>query len=105
MVAKSYIRGNEILASENGEDWIFLDTGELVHETHKERTCGRCGKLPTPEGHDACLGTLPGVMNACCGHGNVEEAYIQFLDGFSVGGKDAKVIQRILKKQRRDDVL
>lgn len=41
--------------------------------------CGHCGLDATPEGHDGCLGTLPGdVMNACCGHGNNDSAYIQF---------------------------
>jgi len=30
--------------------------------------------MPTPEGHDACLGKLPGVGAACCGHG-VDDAY------------------------------
>ncbi len=43
--------------------------------------CAACGQLPTPEGHDACLGTLPGVWNACCGHGDPSEAYVQFRPG------------------------
>lgn len=60
--------------------------------------CGNCGKRRTDEGHDACLGTLIGVMNACCGHGNEDEAYIQFLDGECVRGKDAKIILNMLKK-------
>lgn len=40
--------------------------------------CAHCKKLPTPEGHDGCLGTLPEniIMNACCGHGDIEVAYI-----------------------------
>lgn len=97
MVAKSHIFGNEFIY--DGENWIFVDTGEPVDETYKGRTCGNCGKLPTTEGHDACLGTLPGVMNACCGHG-IDGAYIQFLDGFIVSGYDARIIQKILKKSR-----
>jgi len=40
--------------------------------------CGHCGRDATPEGHDGCVGTLIGVMNACCGHGNPEAAYVQF---------------------------
>ncbi len=99
MIVKSHERGHLITYSEDGEHWIFEDTGEPVHETYIGRSCGNCGKHPTVEGHDACLGTLPGVMNACCGHGNVEEAYIQFLDGFSVSGEDAITIQEILKKK------
>lgn len=43
--------------------------------------CAKCHRLPTAEGHDGCLGTLPGVWNACCGHGNPREAYVQFRPG------------------------
>ena len=97
---KSYLRGNEITMSENGEHWIFVDTGDPVSETHQTRTCGRCKELPTPEGHDDCLGTISGVMNACCGHGTVIEAYIQFSNGFTVRGKYAVAIQEIMKRKR-----
>lgn len=43
-------------------------------------SCTQCGLRRTAEGHDGCLGTLPGnVMNACCGHsGHAEGAYIQY---------------------------
>ncbi len=47
--------------------------------------CVKCGKLPTKEDHDACLGTLPGVIDACCGHG-VTEAYINFENGLTIRG-------------------
>lgn len=40
--------------------------------------CEHCGLEVTPEGHDGCIGTLEGVMNACCGHGKPEAAYVQF---------------------------
>ncbi len=44
--------------------------------------CHHCGLDKTPEGHDGCLGTLPGdVMNACCGHGVTAFAYIQYEPG------------------------
>ena len=64
----------------NGE-FFFSDSGEAVKDNWKERPCGHCGKHNTAEGHDGCLGTLPGVLNACCGHGNPAEAYIQFSNG------------------------
>lgn len=35
---------------------------------------------------DACLGLLPGVANACCGHGTRAESYIQFTNGVTVRG-------------------
>lgn len=40
--------------------------------------CEKCGNKPTIEGHDACIGTLPNIMNACCGHGGRNEPYVQF---------------------------
>jgi len=42
------------------------------------------------------LGELKGFMNACCGHGIAREAYIQFLDGFSIHGEDAVVYKLLL---------
>ena len=52
--------------------------------------CAKCGELPTIEGHDGCLGVLAGnVMNACCGHGNNDQAYIQYWDRERVSGNEA----------------
>ena len=88
----SHLRGRKI-----DNVWVYSDTGLPVAETHNLRSCGRCNKGRTIEGHDACLGTLKGIMNACCGHGIEKEASIQFLDGFSIHGKDAVTILNILK--------
>lgn len=60
--------------------------------------CKKCGELPTTEDHDYCLGTLPGVMNACCGHDDKRWAYVQFLDGVVISGESACVILEELKK-------
>lgn len=52
--------------------------------------CAKCNKGPTIEGHDGCLGTLPGnIMNACCGHGNDSQAYIQYFCGKRIAGDEA----------------
>jgi hypothetical protein len=63
------------------------------------RPCAKCKAYPTKEGHDACLGTLPFVWNACCGHGDPKKAYIQWyknrLPRFN--GYLAIVTQKILK--------
>lgn len=84
----------------------FLETGSVGEEQSKEDVlrgrvanspCSRCLKNPDENGHDACLGTLKGLMNACCGHGNDKSAYVQFLDGSCVRGKDAITIIKILK--------
>ena len=40
-----------------------------------ERPCVQCGQLAAPDGPDPCLGLLPDVKAACCGHG-VEEPYV-----------------------------
>jgi len=78
-------------------------------------TCAHCGKDPTPEGHDGCLGTLPHpVMNACCGHGDERMAYIQFFGSSGIGepdewgnnriaGKDAIKEQQRLRYQEQAD--
>lgn len=92
-----YLRGSKI-EKKDGE-WVFEDTGLKVSDTWESRPCGYCNKTNTKEGHDGCLGTLPGLMNACCGHGNIKECYIQFLDGTTIHGEDAFKIQEILKKQ------
>lgn len=61
--------------------------------------CIKCGLVPTPEGHDGCLETLNEaiVMNACCGHGDDEIAYIQYWDGKCIRGKEAIKLQCSLK--------
>jgi hypothetical protein len=95
-ITKSYLRGHEIELV-NGK-WIYSDTKELTTETWQSRTCGHCGLQQTKEGHDGCLGTLKGIMNACCGHGQIKESYVQFLDGSTIHGKNANVILNILKE-------
>lgn len=62
--------------------WFYTDTGEAVEGSH--RSCAVCGDPDTSEGHDPCLGSLPGVKNACCGHGG--EGYISFDNGVVVRG-------------------
>jgi len=66
--------------------------------------CHKCKLPPSPEGHDGCLGTLPGpVMNACCGHGNNKLAYIQYWGGARLGGHAAIFEQkRLLPKLEQD---
>ncbi|WP_226035789.1 hypothetical protein [Aquibacillus saliphilus] len=97
----SHLRGHpiEILHGE----WVFSDTKEPTALTHKDRDCGHCNLPATVEGHDGCLGTLKGVMNCCCGHGDVKETYVQFLDGSGIYGEDAVTILDILKRYKDDD--
>lgn len=78
----------------------YSDTGEPTATTAR-RPCGHCGLEDTPEGHDGCLGTLDEsiVMNACCGHGDAEHAYIQFWGGQCIRGDTAqKYIEELMNE-------
>ncbi len=79
-----YFRGYPVF--EKDSRWYYKDTGQLVGPNWKDRPCGHCGKPDTDDGHDGCLGELPGVNNACCGHGKHNEAYIQFKNGVTIRG-------------------
>jgi len=103
MTTKSKLRGHDIECI-NGE-WIYCDNKKPTAGNYQDRPCGFCGRHSTEDGHDDCLGTLPGVMNACCGHGDIRDVYVQFLDGFSVYRDDAIVIQNILKKYREQEMV
>lgn len=88
----SYLRGHKI-ENASGE-FVYSDT--KTPTINNERTCGYCGSDHTDDGHDGCLGELPGIMNACCGHGRIDEAYLQYLDGSIISGKQAiKEIEKL----------
>ena len=99
-MTKAKLRGHDIEYI-NGQ-WVYSDTAEPTITTHLNRPCGHCGKFSTADEHDACLGNLPGVMNACCGHGVTEQAYVQYMDGTSVHGEEAIDIQNRLRRKRQD---
>ena len=84
---KSQLRGHPIV-NINGE-WLYKDT--MTPTVGNERPCGHCGKPNTNKEHDGCLGTIPGVMNACCGHGNNREAYRQYFDNSIITGNVVSV--------------
>jgi len=67
MAATGYYRGHPIAFHERDGVWVYGDTGEPIK--NHPRPCPRCGMPPTPEGHDWCLGHIPGAVSACCGHG------------------------------------
>ena len=88
----SFLRGHDIIFSQG--EWLYKDT--LTPTAGNERPCGNCGGEYTEEGHDKCLGTLPGVMNACCGHGVKREAYVQIDSKNIVKGTEAlKLIEQL----------
>jgi len=67
-------RGHEIIEIED----TFFYKDDMTETAGNPRKCGHCEKADTIEGHDGCIGTLKGVINACCGHGSDKEAYVQF---------------------------
>lgn len=69
-MVKSHSRGWEIYY--DGDCWRYSDNNIPLDEI--VRPCKRCGKYPTKEGYDACLGKIQGVSSACCGHG-IESPY------------------------------
>lgn len=87
MSAHSHWRGFAVYFDTKIGEWRYIDNNTTVKD-HR-RPCGHCKKPETPEGHDACLGTLKGVMNACCGHGIPKDAYVQFLTGKTFRGESA----------------
>lgn len=90
---RSHWRGHPTLWEEKAKRWVFADTMEpTVGWGGKKRPCGKCGKLfeGSYNGEvDPCFGgKLPGVVNACCGHGVRREAYILFKNGPMIRGFD-----------------
>ena len=83
---RSRLNGVEVVF-ESGR-WVWADTHEAVGEGI--RPCPHCGKLPGPNGEDGCLGHLPGVMHACCGHG-IEDGYLIFENGLEIDFRLLKI--------------
>jgi len=82
----STLRGHRI--NWTGKEWVYADTGNAIHK-ESIRHCKKCGKVF--EGSyigdpDPCLCVLPGVSNACCGHGDRESSYIVFKGGIVLKG-------------------
>lgn len=55
----------------------------MTHQFDIGWECPHCHKRRGPDRHDPCLGQLPGVNYACCGHGGHgdTQGYISFTDG------------------------
>ena len=63
-MVESYSRGWRIYY--DGEYWRYFGNHQPLDNM---RPCAKCGRPPTTEGYDACLGFIEGVKSACCGHG------------------------------------
>lgn len=102
MAANGHLRGWPIYYHEGAEEWRFCDTDEPTVETWSKRPCGHCGLYGNSnDGEvDPCLGFLPGVTNACCGHGDPDMAYICFQGGLVLRGFDVDEFHR---RRRSED--
>ncbi len=105
---KSKYRGHDIFFID--DQWFYTDNNEPT--VGSKRPCGHCEKKITEEGHDVCIGVLPGVMNACCGHGIIVDAYVQFDKTKSISGRDAiayinknKVAKEILMSNDKNKIV
>lgn len=51
-----------------------------------KRPCRKCGATHRTEtGQDPCIADLPGVLHACCGHGE-GQGYVMFENGMVLRG-------------------
>lgn len=74
-----YFRGHKIYWDEALFGWRYADDHSLHPGWGGEiRPCAKCGAVFGMHEPDPCLGVLPGVDNACCGHGIRTEAYVRF---------------------------
>lgn len=99
MVAKGFFRGHPIVWLNNrwvyendhiklpiNNRWVYEDNHtELPINVGQIRPCKKCGALFPLNTCDPCLGRLPGVNAACCGHGVQSQAYIRFTNGVVIG--------------------
>jgi hypothetical protein len=80
--------------------WVFSDTLEPTETTHHSRPCGHCGFIRGEDDHDPCIKSLPYVLNACCGHGDQESAYVMLQDRECYYGEDALRLIEWLKQEK-----
>lgn len=84
MAARAFYRGHPLIVIHG--QWVYKDTHEKAPvEGGIPRPCKKCGKVGE-NGVDACLGILPGVRNACCGHGDPSKAFVQFTNNIVLRG-------------------
>lgn len=65
----AYRRGHLVVRYDSR--WRWADTGRYIRlgSNADDPACVLCGRLPTSEGYDPCVGHVPGAASVCCGHG------------------------------------
>ena len=81
MTVRSGLRGHYRTWDNALKRWAYEDScvDDLL-------LCKKCCETIDGSEPDICLGNLPGVDSACCGHGIREQAYIRFTNGLTVRG-------------------
>ena len=80
--------GHKCYKDENG-NWLWTEDNTPISI---KKACKKCGLFPMENGNDPCLGDLPGVVGACCGHGlESQQGYILFENGVRIHLKNAVV--------------
>ena len=96
----SKMRGHEVYCKDGV--FYYSDTNEPT--VGNNRDCGHCNKPNRDDEHDVCISELPGVMNACCGHGEPECAYVQFPDSTCIRGEEAVLyFESLVNNQIKED--
>jgi hypothetical protein len=105
IVQCGYFRGHPVvcLAGEDCERYAD-DLTPTVDEAgiSVERPCVQCRLLAAPDGPDPCLGMVPEVKAACCGHG-VEEPYVLAVHGTVRGSQALDYFSQYGVGPREDD--
>jgi hypothetical protein len=79
--------GHQIRYDWEQEAWMYVSDGQPIEGNL--RACTVCHQAPDEDGHDPCIRSLPDVVNACCGHGNQDRAYVVFTDDLRMRGQAA----------------
>lgn len=80
MTATSFFRGHPLIWVE--DKWVYEDDhADMPAQGGETRPCKKCGLVFPLGGVDPCLGMLPGVDKACCGHGVRLASYVRFENG------------------------
>lgn len=67
-------------------------------------TCPKCLRWYDPgDEPDPCLGELPGVLGACCGHGDPKVAYVTFENGVVLRPVTVERDTRVYRPQRKPE--
>lgn len=91
MTARASFRGHPTWWDEDAGKWRYEDTGEPTPGYGGEvRPCVECGAEHEFNAPDPCLGMLPGVEAACCGHGDRERACVRFTSGVVLEGFEVR---------------